>query len=343
MPKEIKIGNIEANKGEKKSGFVRVGETPSGTVDLPLTIINGVGEGPTLCLTAGTHPCEYAGIAAVIRICKETKPESLSGAVLGIPVLNMAGFASRTPYVNPIDNVNVSRAFPGRLDGTMSERIMHVFVNDMLRRSNFRIDCHGGDYDERLNPNTYFSKLGNKTHDETAEILARIYGFRYVIQRPPSAIHTGTAVVPSIVAECGGIKVLLESDIAQHAEGIRNVMKFFKMMEGKPRIRVKQLLVKEFGYVSAQKGGLFYPMVEIGEEVKKNQKVGEIWNLWGDVIETLTSPTGGTVRKMFTNHATNSGDVLIQIMETPKPAPPFGHTDPFIDLEEYDQTSRIPV
>jgi predicted deacylase len=120
-------------------------------------------------------------------------------------------------------------------------------------------------------------------------------------------------------------------------------MKFFKMIEGKPRIRVRQLLVKEFGYVSAQKGGLFYPMVEVDDKVKKNQKVGEIWNLWGDVIETLTSPTDGTVRKMFTNHATNSGDILIQIMEAPEPAPPFGPTDPFIDLEEYDQTSKIPV
>jgi predicted deacylase len=340
MPETITIGNIEAKKGEKKSAFLKIGETPSGTLDLPLTIINGVREGPTLCLTAGTHPCEYTGIAAVIRVCKETKPEQLSGAVLGIPVLNMAGFTSRTPYVNPIDNMNLLSAFPGRSNGTMSHRIMHVFSQDILKKSNFRIDCHGGDYDERLNPNTYFSKIGDKKHDETAEILARIYGFRYVIQTPP---HLTTTVVPSIIAECGGIKVLMESDIAQHADGIRNVMKFFKMLEGRPRIKVKQLFVKEFSYVSAEKGGLFYPMVEIGDKVKKNQKIGEIWNVWGNVIETLTSPTDGIVRKMFNNHATNSGDVLIQIMQSPEPLPPFEQTDQFIDLQEYDQTTRVPI
>ena len=339
MPETISIRNVEARRGEKQSGFLKIGETPSGALDLPLTIINGTKEGPTICLTAGTHPCEYTGIAAVTRVIRETKPEQLSGAVLGIPVLNMAGFNSRTPYVNPIDNLNLLSALPGRSNGSMSYRIMHVLLQDILKKSDFRIDCHGGDYDERLNPNTYFSKTGDKKHDETAEILARIYGFRYVIQAP----HLTTTVVPSIIAECGGIKVLAESDVAQHVEGIRNVMKFFKMLEGKPRIKVKQLFVKEFSYVNAEKGGLFYPMIDIGDRVTKNQKIGEIWDVWGNVVETLTSPTDGIVRKMFTNHATNSGDVLIQIMQSPEPLAPFKQTDPFIDLQEYDQTSRIPI
>jgi predicted deacylase len=339
----ISIGKIEANKGEKKTGFLEIGETPSGHLQMPVVIINGKEEGPTMCLTAGTHPCEYPSIAAVIRICKETESEGLSGAILGVPVLSMAGFASRTPYVNPIDNINVSRAFPGRSDGTMSERIMHALVNDIVKKSDFRVDCHGGDYDERLSPNTYFSRIGDKKHDETAEILARIYGFRYVIERPATSIYTTTMIAPSIIAECGGIKTLLESDIAQHVEGIRNIMKFFRMIEGTPRIRVKQQFVKDFCYVKAGRGGLFYPVVDIDDNVKKGQKVGEIWDLWGNVIETLHSPEDGVVRKMSTNHATNSGETLIQLMISPKPAPPFPTTDRFVDMEEYDQVSKVSV
>ena len=343
MRSTIRVGELEAKRGQKCSGFVKVGETASGKLDLPVTIVNGKGDGPIMCLTAGTHPCEYAGIAAVIRICRETQPENLSGAIIAVPVLNMAGFASRTPYVNPIDNVNVSRAFPGRADGTMSERIMHVLVNEIVKKSDFRIDCHGGDYDERLSPNTYFSRIGEGKHDETAEILARIYGFRYVIERPTASIHTTTTVAPSIIAECGGIKVLLESDIAQHVEGIRNVMRFFKMIEGRPRIKVRQRFVKEFSYVKAERGGLFYPMVDVDDEVKRGQKVGEIWDIWGNVLETLHAPEDGIVRKISTNHAANSGDTLIQIMNSPTPAPPFPATDQFIDLEEYDQVSRVSV
>jgi len=62
---------------------------------------------------------------------------------------------------------------------------------------------------------------------------------------------------------------------------VTRISEFFKMLEGRPRIKVKQLFVKEFSYVSTEKGGLFYPMAEIGDKVKKNQKVGEIWNVWG--------------------------------------------------------------
>jgi len=95
---------------------------------------------------------------------------------------------------------------------------------------------------------------------------------------------------------------------------------------------------------STSKEGHLVPIgTQIGDKVKKNQKVGEIWNVWGSAIETLVSPTDGIVRKMFNNHATNSGDVLIQIMQSPEPLPPFEQTDQFIDLQEYDQTTRVPI
>jgi len=358
MTGTIRIRDIEVRAGEKKTGFLKISETPVGSLDMPIAIVNGKKDGPALCLTAGAHPCEYSGIAAVIRIIKETSPDGLSGAILGVPVLNMAGFSSRiardsaagagpgpsSTHIarpNPIDNINVSRVFPGRVDGTVTERMVYVLVNEILKKCDMRIDCHGGDHDERVNPNTYFSRIGDEKHDRKVESMARIYGFRYIIERDAASSGSTTTIAPGIIAECGGIKVLLESDINQHVEGIRNVMKFFKMIEGKPRIRVKQFLVKGFFLVKANRGGLFYPVVEVGDSVKKGQKVGEIWNLWGDVTETLVSPGDGVVRIIRTNHAAYTGDVLMQIMQSPEPAPPFPPTDPFIELAEYEQISKV--
>jgi hypothetical protein len=278
-----------------------------------------------------------------MKICKETKPEELSGTILAIPVLSTLGFNLRTPYVNPMDGINVSRAFPGKPDGTMSERIMHLLVNELLPISDFRLDLHGGDYDERLNPNTYFAKTGNKEHDKTAETLARIYGFRYVIERKVEEFHSTTTVVPSIIAECGGIKTLHKQDMEQHLEGIKNVLKFYNMITGKPRIRVKQLHVTDFGYVKTSSGGLFYPIKDIDDQVKKGEKIGEIWNLWGEEVEELKSPVDGVIRKMNTYHAVNSGETIIQIMKSPKPLSKFPPTDPYVEVEEYEQTSRVKV
>jgi len=348
MNKTIKINNIEAKPGEKKCGFLKIGETATRSLEMPLVIINGKNDGPILCLTAGTHGCEYPGIAAVIRVLKETNPEKLSGAILGVPIINMDCFENRRPYlVGPVpfgsEYLALREAQPDPF-GMLGARLRHVLMNDVVNKADMRIDCHGGDFDERLNPNTYFREIGDEKHDETSKILSRIYGFRYVIQQPTRTMQPGEKNVPSIVAECGGIKTLLESDVVQHVEGMRNVMKFFKMIEGRPRIRVKQLYVKEFcSMVRVEKGGFFVPKIDVGDKVSKGQIVGEIWNIWGDLLETLGSPCDGIVRKMYSNHAASTGEPLIQIMKSPEPVPPFPLTDPYIELDEYDQTSKIYV
>jgi predicted deacylase len=353
MDKTIQIQNISAEKGVKKNGFIKIGESPRGSLELPLTIINGKGEGPILCLTAGIHACEYAGIAAVMRLLKETNADELSGAILGMPIQNMSCFEDRRPYlIGPTPfgcEYLSSRDVEPDPSGTIGSRLVDVLYNQVIQKSDMHIDCHGGDYDERLNPNTYYTEIGEQKHDEISNVLSRIYGFRYVIKQPTLSAafsvphHPGEKIVPSIVAECGGLKTLIESDVNQHLEGMRNVMKFYKMIGGRPRIKVNQFEVEDFFIVRPEKGGLFYPKTDVGDKVSRGIVLGEIWNVWGEIIETLTSPCEGIIRKLFTNHAVYSGDPLIQIMKSPKPITPFHLTDPYIELDEYDQTSKIYV
>jgi hypothetical protein len=68
-----------------------------------------------------------------------------------------------------------------------------------------------------------------------------------------------------------------------------------------------------------------------------------IWNLWGEEVEELKSPVDGVIRKMNTYHAVNSGETIIQIMKSPKPLSKFPPTDPYVEVEEYEQTSRVKV
>ena len=45
---------------------------------LPMWLINGAGEGPTLVVTAGVHAAEYASIAAALELGRSLDPASLS-------------------------------------------------------------------------------------------------------------------------------------------------------------------------------------------------------------------------------------------------------------------------
>ncbi len=95
----ITIGSLTAEQGQMVQGFLNVGETATGPVQLPVVIINGSHDGPTLCLTAGVHATEYASIAAVMRLINEINPRVLRGSIIAVPIVSMHMFAARLPFV----------------------------------------------------------------------------------------------------------------------------------------------------------------------------------------------------------------------------------------------------
>jgi len=122
----FQIRELTAEKGQKTKGFLRLGETATGPIQLPVVIVNGRGDGPVLCLTAGVHATEYPSIDALMRLTRELTPEVLRGTLIAVPVVNMQMFASRQGFVSPIDGQNLNRVFPGKAEGTLSERIAHL-------------------------------------------------------------------------------------------------------------------------------------------------------------------------------------------------------------------------
>ena len=155
----VRIENVEARDGEKKTGYLSVGETAVASVLIPIAIVKGTKPGPTLCISGGVHGYEYSSIEAVIRMVKETDPAKLSGTLLAVPVLNMAAFEARGPqggvstaFQNPLDNININRIFPGNPEGTMSYQIAAAFMTNVISKADYFIDCHGGDLNEELVP-----------------------------------------------------------------------------------------------------------------------------------------------------------------------------------------------
>ena len=116
----FRIGDLVAEKGQKKRGFLQLGETVTGPIQLPLVIINGDRDGPVLCLTAGIHATEYPSIDALLRLTRELTPQTLRGTLIAVPVVNMHMFASRLGFVSPIDGLNLNKIAPANTPGAMS-------------------------------------------------------------------------------------------------------------------------------------------------------------------------------------------------------------------------------
>src|SRR5512133_2532378 len=151
MPDEvIQIGDVRAEPGTKQRGFLKVGETAVGPIQIPVVIVNGKKAGPTLCLTAGVHAAEYPAIAAVMQVSRQLTADELSGAVIAVPIVNQPMYQARAGFTSPIDGLNLNRTFPGRSGGSITEEIARTLMNELIAKATHHIDCHGGDLGEDL-------------------------------------------------------------------------------------------------------------------------------------------------------------------------------------------------
>jgi hypothetical protein len=68
-------------------------------VSTPVLAINGALPGPNLCLTAAVHGDELNGVEMVRRVLHDINPDKLSGAIIGVPIVNVQGFRRGSRYL----------------------------------------------------------------------------------------------------------------------------------------------------------------------------------------------------------------------------------------------------
>ena len=142
MKPELVIDDLTAAQGEKNKGFVVVDTTASGTlVRVPVILINGAGEGPTLVLTSGIHGDDLNTIPMVWRVAERVEPAKLQGQIIAIPISNPPAFEAGS-HLSPGDNKSLS--FPGNAQGTISERIGYHLFHKVVTQADYLIDMHGG-------------------------------------------------------------------------------------------------------------------------------------------------------------------------------------------------------
>src|ERR1700722_4645585 len=140
--------------------------------EVPLVEVTGSGDGPLLTVIAGVHGCEYASMAGVRRWLRGLGGQERRGRVRAVPVLNMAAFAARPPFVVPEDGKNLNRCFPGNPDGTLGERLAYAAFTELITGSDAVIDAHCGDMVEALEP---FALYEAGAAEATAREMALAY------------------------------------------------------------------------------------------------------------------------------------------------------------------------
>ena len=99
---------------------------------LPVVILKGQEPGKVFTILAGVHGAELAPIIATQKLLKRINPSQLKGTLIILPITNVGAFYGYTPYINPIDKRNINRSFPGREDGSISEKIAFLLAQKLF-------------------------------------------------------------------------------------------------------------------------------------------------------------------------------------------------------------------
>ncbi|MDG1995413.1 MAG: succinylglutamate desuccinylase/aspartoacylase family protein, partial [Emcibacteraceae bacterium] len=145
----IMIENISAAPGKLVTGEIEIKSDQNSTI-IPITIVNSKKPGPTLVLVAGIHGSEYSPIIALQNLMLRIDPENISGAVIAVHIANMPSYIGRTIYNSPLDGKNLNRSFPGKIHGTITERIAYFLTSEVYPLADAVLDIHSGDGNEQL-------------------------------------------------------------------------------------------------------------------------------------------------------------------------------------------------
>jgi predicted deacylase len=318
----VNIGPIQVPaSGQRATGtFTFRGDEGLSKYEWPYIAIAGLVAGPTVLITAGIHAAEYTGIEAAIRLGRTIAPDAVRGTILIIPLLNRPGFYERSIYVNPEDNDNLNRLFPGKHDGTWGERFAHRLLTEIIVKCDNAIDLHAGDLIEDLVPFVIYRETGNASLDERIEAMANAYGARWAVKSAPTGERPGTLMavaalngVAAMLAESGGRGQLIEEDVARHVIGVTNILRTIGALSGRLEKVAPPTVVKTFEWLRSPVEGIFHCHVRVDQVVQARELVGEMTDLIGDPIAALTAPVSGVVLFTVTSPAIKKGGLVLAI------------------------------
>jgi len=327
----FQVGSASGAPGTKATGFLEVPAGSDAAAKVPVVVIQGEKPGPVLTLASGSHGTEYASILAVEQLVEKLDPKQISGTVILLPLINTASFEQKVPHVNPIDGKSMNRFYPGKPDGTQTERTSAVITREVVDRSDYLIDFHGGDLDENLRPYAYWSPIGNAKQDAMSRGMVEAFGLDTIIlvkERPkdPNAAryldnNASLRGKPSIAVEAGYAGTSDPSDIALLVDGTLNVMRYLKMLPGNATSIEHPAWIEKIHEVSSHETGIFHPLVTRGNYVAAGAKLGYVTDYFGNVILEPQAPAAGVVLYICALPSMKKGDTVAFVGQIAAQAP----------------------
>lgn len=254
-----------------------------GSVMIPICIIAN-GEGPTALLTGANHGDEYEGPAALFELANTLDASQVSGRVIIVPALNYPAFRAGT-RTSPIDKGNLNRSFPGRPDGTVTEKIADYVTRHLLPLADIVLDFHSGGRTLDFLPYAAAHELPDKRQEERCFAAVAAFAAPYSMKMLEiDAVGMLDTTVEGmgkvfVTTELGGAGTASASSIAIARRGATNLLKHAGILAGPLEPSPTKWLDMPSGdcFAFAQDDGLVVFARNLGEAVRAGDLIAQIY------------------------------------------------------------------
>lgn len=306
-------------------GHAKVAPGSRLTVDLPVSVlsdhtpvtmsahvVHGRQDGPTVFVSGGVHGDEVIGVEIIRRLLRAPNLTTLKGTLIAVPIVNAFGFINHSRYLP--DRRDLNRVFPGSENGSLASRLAHLFMTEIVARSDLGIDLHSAAIHRTNYPQIRISPNNPRTKE-----LAGVFGAPIVMQSPlrdgslrGAAKEQGKDI---LLYEAGEGLRLDELSIRAGLAGILRILRHMGMVPAKRISKPKATpqFCSSSKWLRAPMGGILRVYKADGELVRKGDLLGAVSDPFGEESEDIVAPFDGLIVGRAVMPVVNEGDAVFHL------------------------------
>jgi len=313
MRDSFAIDDTEVAPGESRVVDVSIVRLFTRTeMAMPVSVLHGVEDGPTLFLSATLHGDEINGIEIIRRVMDRILVDKMKGTLLAIPIINVFGFIYQSRYLP--DRRDLNRSFPGSMRGSQASRLAHLFVKEVVSKCEYGIDLHTA-----APPRTNLPQIRADLRDERTLGCAMAFGAPLMMGSagPEGSLRRVAAKrgIHTLVFEAGEPHRFNEDSICMGVEGVIRVLNHIGMIETEVTQPGPSFEAHRSRWIRARQSGVFRLQVRMGDTIHKNSVVGVIGDPFGNDEVFVRAPFDGVVVGHVINPLVHRGEAVVHLAE----------------------------
>lgn len=284
-------------------------------VSMPVRVLCGREAGPRLLVSAALHGDEINGVEIIRRLLALPLLRRLRGVLIAVPVINVYGLISHSRYLP--DRRDLNRSFPGSETGSLTARLAHLFLHELLAHAGYLIDLHTGALHRANLPQI----RADLTLPGTLE-LAQAFGTPVILDSPAPAgtLRQAAAArgITAILYEGGEALRFDELAIRAGVRGVVAALRQLGMLPGSLPL-TRPVIARASGWVRAPQSGIMRTVKPLGARVAENEELAWISDPFGENESVARARYAGLIIGRTHLPLVNEGEALFHIAQVARP------------------------